>query len=171
MLRRLVSILALAGVCAVTACSESDDDPAQSQSGRAGDGTALRELRPFERMLARDYSLEAVPQNRLPRREPIVPPRERSEIPDRIEAVEGLRVNLPGGGTGLVYRYESKELASAAATGFLGKHDPSDGVQGCGKNLFYSQSTGRAAEVWRRRVSGFLARHEPSCDSMFMVME
>jgi hypothetical protein len=125
-------------------------------------------LAPVEQGLKHHYPVEVVPASDLPRRPPLV---EKPGLPSTIRATQGLLVALPNGGTGHIYRYKSNELAVEGATSFLGRNDPSDGVSGCGRYVYFTRANSKSAGEWMVRVGRILRDEEPRCAKAFIVIE
>lgn len=128
-----------------------------------------RDLAELQNRLERTSEVDEIAQSELRARRALF---DEKGVPKRIRPTEGIHVTLANGDSAFVYRYESKELASAGAASFLGAHDPSNGVLGCGKNVFFARvGLGeRIGERWEGDVSHFLAKRDPSCgDTMFIV--
>src|SRR4051794_14013620 len=166
--RVLLGVAAAVGSAFVGACGGGDET--RTNTVGPPQPTALEKLEPLRKFLATDYSVKAIPETDLPRREPTIP-RKNSAIPDRIAAVEGLTTELPSGGAGRVYTYESADQAQAVAASFLSHADPDAGVQGCGRYVFFSQATGAGPQQWRMAVGRFLTHRKAACQQMFTVVE
>jgi len=167
-------------VPAVLLSSDSNDgsDPVTTDEATPKATAVDAALAPLSRELASHYPVDAVESADLPRRPPIMTPQGESvltgaeDVPPLVRATAGISAGLPNSGTGFVYRYESHGLAVEGAASFLGKNDPFNGVQGCGRTVFFTRSTGEAADRWTRAVMRFLEEHDALCsDSSFSVEE
>jgi hypothetical protein len=164
--------LALVGLGAFLLAGR-DDETATPRAGELSKPVErvagpLAALAPLKQKLERRYQVEVVAAKDLPKRPPLIT---KPGLPSTIRATEGLVVTLPAGHWGHVYRYRSNDLAMEGAASFLGRNDPSDGVYGCGRNVFFSRGNTSSAERWYSRVSALLRQAEPGCNRQFMVME
>jgi hypothetical protein len=141
--------------------------PVESSADRPEAAPIVGALAPLAQGLKRHYPVEVVAVNDLPKRPPLV---ERPALPSTIRATSGLVVALPNGGTGRIYRYRSNELAQEGAASFLGRNDPSAGVSGCGRYVYFSRANPKWADRWMSRV-GSLLKEKPGCAQAFIVME
>lgn len=136
-----------------------------------GQGTG--ELSELAQVLSQDHEVTLLPRSGLPRREPLVPPPKRQGLPALLKPVAGLRVELPGGGAVLVYRYPSHDIAVAAAPAFL-RWGAVDGVSGCGAQIWFTKSrgapSGASAASPSRSVDAALRRGVRPCRKRFDVI-
>jgi hypothetical protein len=128
----------------------------------------LGALAPLKRKLERRYAVEVVAANDLPARPPLI---DNPGLPSTIRATEGLVVSLTEGHSGHVYGYRSNHLAMEAAPSFLGRNDPSAGVSGCGRTIYFGRGGTSSTDRWYSRVSRVLRQMDPGCSEQFMVIE
>jgi hypothetical protein len=161
-----LSALAFLGGCDSEESGRTDGSSATSAETRS---TPTSRLAALGQHLAADYEIRGLDKSELPNRRRLITV---GNAPNRVRALEGVRVELAGTRPGFIYRYRSKELAVVGAESFLGANDTFDGVSGCGRNVFFSQARGRAAHEWRADVEEYLRRTDPGCRSeAFTIIE
>lgn len=177
--RRLAAIAALICAGALAAgCGGGNDRATTASTGPAPPPVPVGKLGELQRRLERSrYSVEVLPPTRLPRRVIEEPPavRRRKGLPQMASPESGLRTRLPGGASGLVYRYSSMEVALAIEPSFLGSMWGERGVSGCERTVYFSRggtrkrSVVQARDQWAHDVSAAL-RRIGECSRAFAVI-
>lgn len=162
---RFLAITVVLLALAATGCSDDESghkpSSAQQVSSPRADPTPAVEppsteaLARLQRSLDDRYAVTAIAPADLPQTKPLVSPAEASEAPARLNAIDGVRAELPDGTTGHVFRYETKDLARLAAISLLGCK-LFHGAQGCSQTVYFSGSHGDAGQRWLDDVASGL---------------
>jgi hypothetical protein len=152
---------------AASSCGGGDERPSSSTQGsnvaNRVDAAALTPL--YERLLNLKFSVEVVRGSDLSVIQLISSPgeRRRKNLPRTVRPSIALRTDLRGNANAFVYRFQSAKLAEAAAPSLLGYWG--DGVQGCGRTVFFTRRERHGYHgyrAWSAEVMSFL-RHRGEC--------
>jgi hypothetical protein len=118
------------------------------------------------------FGATQIPKAGLPSKPTELPLRERrgEEIPAKVPALAGARIDLGGDATAYVYGFESEEFAQAAASGFLLDANYNE-VSGCGRHIFYTDARRvprdelfrRPRDSWQVQIQVPLRRVDQDC--------
>lgn len=126
----------------------------------------------FRRSTELDFEVEVIDPGRLPEVEPFSRPSPRERLPQRLRALEGIRVSIDGATAGFAYAFRSQAIARAAAPSFLSLRSE---VQGCGRILYFTkqfapQQPGQSDDRWLGAIVRVLRDSGDCRDGVFTVI-
>jgi hypothetical protein len=118
------------------------------------------------------FGATQIPKAGLASKPAELPLRERrgEEIPAKVPALAGARIDLGGDATAYVYGFESEEFALEAASGFLSDSNYNE-VSGCGRHIYYTDARRvprdelfrRSQDSWQGQVGASLRKVDAEC--------